>query len=63
LAETEMETQHDARANYAEVEERDGDLERFEKCLTAICDRDYFETAGGAEARSVVPLLCGAGSG
>jgi hypothetical protein len=30
------------------------DLERFEKWLTAIGDRDYFETAGGAKARWAV---------
>jgi hypothetical protein len=30
-----------SRVTYAEVEERAGDLERFEKCLTAIGDREY----------------------
>ena len=53
LAEIEMETAR-GRATYTEVEESEADLERFEKWLAAIADRDYFEAAAGAEARSAV---------
>ena len=42
LAEIEMETGR-GRATYAEVEESEADLERFEKWLTAIANRDYFD--------------------
>jgi Protein ChrB, N-terminal len=53
LAEIEMETAR-GRATYAEVEESEADLERFEKWLTAIANRDYFDAPGGAEARAAV---------
>lgn len=42
------------RATYAEVEESEADLERFERWLTAIADRDYFTAPGGAAARQAV---------
>jgi hypothetical protein len=53
LAEIEMETAR-GRATYAEVEESEADLERFEKWLTAIAKRDYFNAPGGDEARAAV---------
>jgi hypothetical protein len=53
LAEIEMETAR-GRARYAEVEESEADLERFEKWLTAIANRDYFDAPGGDEARAAV---------
>jgi hypothetical protein len=53
LAEIEMETGR-GKATYSEVEESEADLERFEKWLAAIADRDYFDAAAGAEARSAV---------
>ena len=53
LDEIEMEIAR-GRATYAEVEESEADLERFEKWMAAIADRDYFEAAGGAVARSAV---------
>jgi hypothetical protein len=53
LAEIEMETAR-GRATYAEVEESEADLERFEKWLTTIANRDYFDGPGGDEARAAV---------
>jgi hypothetical protein len=53
LAEIEMETAR-GRATYAEVEESEADLERFEKWLAAIANRDYFDAPGGDEARAAV---------
>ncbi|GAA4567089.1 Chromate resistance protein ChrB [Planotetraspora kaengkrachanensis] len=53
LAEIEMETTR-GRATYAEVEESEADLERFEKWLAAIAARDYFDAPGGAAARAAV---------
>jgi Protein ChrB, N-terminal len=53
LAEIEMETAR-GRATYAEVEESEADLERFEKWLASIADRDYFEAPRGADARLAV---------
>ena len=53
LAEIDMETAR-GRATYAEVEESEADLERFEKWLTAIANRDYFDAPGGDEARAAV---------
>jgi hypothetical protein len=47
LAEIEME--QPAAGRYAEVAESEASLERFETSLTATGDREYFETAGGAE--------------
>ena len=42
------------RATYAEVEESEADLERFEKWLAAISARDYFDAPAGVEARAAV---------
>jgi hypothetical protein len=53
LAEIEMETAR-GRASYAEIEESEADLERFEKWLASIADRDYFEAPRGADARLAV---------
>lgn len=53
LAEIEMETAR-RRATYAEVEESEADLERFEKWLASIADRDHFEAPRGADARPAV---------
>lgn len=53
LAEITMETAR-GRATYAEVEESEADLERFEKWLTAISARDYFDASAGVEARAAV---------
>ncbi len=53
LDEIEMETAR-GRATYAEVEESEADLERFEKWLAAITERDYFQAPRGADARSAV---------
>jgi len=53
LAEIAMETAR-GRATYAEVEESEADLERFEKWLTAISARDYFDASAGVEARAAV---------
>jgi hypothetical protein len=53
LAEIEMETAR-GRATYAEVEESKADLERFEKWLTTIANRDYFDAPSGDEARAAV---------
>ena len=53
LAEIAQETAR-GRATYAEVEESEADLERFEKWLTSISARDYFHAAGGQAARDAV---------
>lgn len=53
LAELAIETAR-GRVTYAEVEESEADLERFEKWLTAIADRDYFHAPGGQAAREIV---------
>ncbi|MQS17393.1 hypothetical protein F7Q99_35730 [Streptomyces kaniharaensis] len=53
LAELEMETAR-GNATYAEVEESEADLERFEKWLAKIASRDYFDAPGGAAARDAV---------
>ena len=53
LAEIEMETAR-GRASYAEIEESEADLERFEKWLASIADRDYFQAPRGADARLAV---------
>lgn len=42
------------RATYAEVEESEADLERFEKWLASIASRDYFDAPGGQAARDAV---------
>ncbi|GAB3434071.1 Chromate resistance protein ChrB [Flindersiella endophytica] len=42
------------RTTYAEVEESEADLERFERWLAKIAARDYFDARGGAEAREAV---------
>jgi hypothetical protein len=49
LSEITMETAR-GRAPYAEVEESEADLERFEKWLAAITARDYFQAAAGSTA-------------
>lgn len=53
LAELEKETAR-GRATYAEVEESEADLERFDKWLAKIAARDYFGAPGGEAARAVV---------
>lgn len=53
LAELESETAR-GRTTYTEVEESEADLERFERWLTAITARDYFDAPGGAAARDAV---------
>ncbi|KOV68769.1 Chromate resistance protein ChrB [Streptomyces sp. MMG1121] len=53
LAELEKETAR-GRATYAEVEESEADLERFDKWLAKIAARDYFGAPGGEAARSAV---------
>lgn len=53
LAEIELETAR-GRATYAEVEESEADLARFETWLAAIIDRDYFDAARGDQARDAV---------
>jgi hypothetical protein len=42
------------RTTYAEVEESEADLERFEKWLSAITARDYFQAAAGSAAKAAV---------
>jgi G3E family GTPase len=42
------------RATYAEVEESEADLERFEKWLASITARDYFQAGDGQAARDAV---------
>jgi hypothetical protein len=53
LAEIAHETARD-RATYAEVEESEADLERFDKWLASISARDYFAAPGGQAARDAV---------
>lgn len=53
LSEITMETAR-GRTTYAEVEESEADLERFEKWLAAITARDYFQAAAGSTARAAV---------
>ena len=53
LAELEKETAR-GRAIYAEVEESEADLDRFEKWLAKIAARDYFAASGGPAARQAV---------
>jgi len=53
LAELEKETAR-GRATYAEVEESEADLERFDKWLAKITARDYFAASGGPAARQAV---------
>ena len=53
LAELEKETAR-GRATYAEVEESEADLERFDKWLAKIAARDYFAASGGPAARQAV---------
>ena len=53
LAEITHETAR-GRATYAEVEESEADLERFEKWLASIAARDYFRAGGGQAARDAV---------
>jgi uncharacterized protein YdbL (DUF1318 family) len=59
LAELETETAR-GRATYAEVEESEADLERFDKWLAKIAARDYFAAGGGLAARQAVEC-CRAG--
>jgi ChrB-like protein len=55
LAELELETETArGRATYAEVEESEADLERFDKWLAKIAARDYFAAGGGLAARQAV---------
>ena len=42
------------RTTYAEVEESEADLERFDKWLAKIAARDYFAAGGGLAARQAV---------
>ncbi len=42
------------RATYAEVEENEADLQRFQSWLSKIASRDYFDAPGGAAARTAV---------
>jgi hypothetical protein len=42
------------RATYAEVEESEADLERFERWMASIAARDYFSAAGGQAARDAI---------
>ena len=53
LEELEKETAR-GRATYAEVEESEADLERFDKWLAKIAARDYFAAGGGDAARQAV---------
>ncbi|MFE7213234.1 Chromate resistance protein ChrB [Streptomyces sp. NPDC057611] len=53
LKELEMETAR-GNATYAEVEESEADLERFDKWLAKIAARDHFGAPGGAAAREAV---------
>jgi hypothetical protein len=53
LVELEQETAR-GRASYAEVEESEADLERFDKWLSKIAARDYFAAPGGPAARQAV---------
>jgi hypothetical protein len=42
------------RTTYAEVEESEADLQRFQSWLAKIVARDYFDAPGAAEARAAV---------
>lgn len=42
------------RATYTELEESDADLGRYQRWLTAIRARDYFDAPGGDEATAAV---------
>jgi hypothetical protein len=42
------------RATYTEVEESEADLARFERWLTSISDRDYFDAPAGPPARAAI---------
>jgi hypothetical protein len=42
------------RTTYAEVEESEADLHRFQRWLAKIAARDYFDAPGAAEARAAV---------
>ncbi|MFD8542238.1 Chromate resistance protein ChrB [Streptomyces sp. NPDC059649] len=53
LEELERETAR-GNATYAEVEESEADLERFEKWLAKIAARDYFDAPGAPAAREAV---------
>ncbi|QSE87066.1 Chromate resistance protein ChrB [Rhodococcus koreensis] len=53
LAELEKESAR-GNATYAEVEESEADLERFDKWLAKIAVRDYFGAPGGEAARTAV---------
>ena len=53
LAELETETAR-GRATYAEVEESEADLARFDKWLAKIAARDYFAAGGSPAARQAV---------
>jgi hypothetical protein len=53
LAEIATETAK-GRATYAEVEESEADLERFERWLAKVAARDYFDAPGGTAARAAV---------
>ena len=53
LAELEQETAR-GRTTYAEVEESEADLERFDKWLAKIAARDYFHADGGTAAWAMV---------
>ena len=53
LAELEQETAR-GRATYAEVEESEADLERFDKWLAKIASRDFFAASGGPAACQAV---------
>ncbi len=53
LAELEQETAS-GNVTYAEVEESEADLERFDKWLAKIAARDYFGAPGGPPARDAV---------
>jgi hypothetical protein len=53
LAELAHEAKRD-RTTYAEVEESEADLERFDRWLASIAARDYFSAAGGVAAREAV---------
>ena len=48
------------RATYAEVEESEADLHRFQAWLAKIEVRDYFGAAGGDAARTAVAAVAGA---
>jgi hypothetical protein len=42
------------RATYTELEESDADLARYQRWLSAIRERDYFDAPGAAEAAAAV---------